>query len=240
MSTQEYLKNLNVPTHKVETKMGEQKIYEIDEPDALDKGTKNLIFDDFYPVALTAFNQNRSESFQEDVWQHLFSVQKLYLVFNEDVSYRQDTNSVARGIAFRAISEFQFKGKKIAYIEGTAVDPNYQGYGFYQAFTKLMGNSYNYVTSRTQNPVVLTALSKVFKKVNPFVSKPDKELQEIGAELARKLEMENYDKDTMIDVGFYGGPLSGLPPNIDNQVSRAMYSHIDRENGDCVIVVCSN
>jgi hypothetical protein len=220
------------------TKLGERKGYLIIEPQELPLNIKQLIFDDFYPVALSAFNQNKSLQFERDVWKHLFEVDGLILVFHDGVEYATDRHCVEKGIAFRTFTMFDSPLGECMYIEGTAVDPNYQSYGFYQALTRATTNGSKFVCSRTQNPVVITALNSVFGNVAPITASPDEDYRAVARTLAKKLKMKTYDEMTMTATGVYGKSLNGLPPKIDNEIKNRMYAQINPDEGDAVVAVC--
>jgi len=223
----------------LDTKKGKKEAYLVKDPaKTFNHQELEKIFKDFYPVAMSAFGTNDSGEWRGDVWFHMFSCDCLILAYNWRTKYA-DKEMVSKGIAFRSISYAKIKGKKVMYIEGTAVDPNYQGYGFYQAFTRATLNGFDYVASRTQNPVVVTALSKVFRDVYPITKAPTKEQQEIGAVLADKLGMQKkYDKRRMFARSLYSGQMNGNLPKIDNEIKRRMYHLLDVENGDCILALC--
>lgn len=200
-----------------------------------DEKIKGDVFSNFYPIAQAAFNQADSDFFREDVYNHLFHVGHLMLMF--------DAKNGGNPIAFRTYSLFDFsseikdKGRTI-YIEGTAVDPRYQGFGIYQQATRALIKGFDFLTSRTQNPVVVTALSKIFSKIYPFTGNPGESVKSIGNLIAQYLKMNNYDRDSMTGRGIYRGVLTGVMPKIDNAIKDSVFEKIDPERGDCIIVVC--
>jgi len=223
----------------LETKVGKFESLQIDNPSKLPVNIKQLVINEFYPVALTAFSQNKSEQFQTDVAKHLFDVDILMLAFNDNAGYQKGKN-VERGIAFRTYTSFEVNGKKILYVEGTAVDPAFQSKGFYQAFSKaiISSGNYDYVTSRTQNPVVITAMTKVFGQVAPINKKPNKEEKQICEILARRLNMNGeYNPQTLLCKGIYGRMLTGVKPCINNAISKKMNRILEIEKGDCLLAI---
>lgn len=221
------------------TKVGKIVSLQINNPSKLPEDIKMLIINDFYPVALSAFSQNKSERFQEDVIKHLFEVDILMLAFNDNAGYQRGKN-VERGIAFRTYTSFEVDGSKILYVEGTAVDPAFQGKGFYQEFSNAItrNGEYDYVTSRTQNPVVITAMTKVFGKVSPVTKKPNKTEKEICEVLARRLGMNGeYNSETLVCRKIYGKMLNGVKPCISNSISRKMNRMLEIEKGDCLLAI---
>lgn len=232
MMTKEQVKDF-ATIETIQTKVGERFVYHFQAPRELPKCAKDLIFDDFYPVALSAFNQNKSETFEKDVYDHLFNVDGLILIFHDEVQYGNSA-SIEKGIAFRTYS---WLGGDTMYVEGTAVDPNYQGMGFYQGFTKIsICPECKYVVSRTQNPVVLTALERVFGNVSPITRIPDEKDLEIANKLADKLNM-TIDENC-VGRETYGRALNGMLPKISNDIQFRLYQKINPMKGDCVIAVC--
>lgn len=219
----------------LETKKGPMLGYYIDNPKELNHETKQAIFDDFYPVAVSAFAQNKSEAFQEDVYDHLFNVGGLILAFSSAGKYR-GKRTIQKGIAFRTFSVIG----QIAYIEGTAVEPGFWGRGLYQSFTEAMIKRLDvkYFASRTQNPVVLTALHRVFGNLYPISDKPDQEVLDVAKTVACFLKMKNYDEQEMKATGTYGGRLSMNPQDANNNIEKTLNQLICPDNGDCVIAVC--
>jgi len=218
------------------TKKGKMKAYLIKAPsDNLPKRAKKVIFDEFYPVALSAFNQEKSEKFEKSVSKRLFNVDCLVLLFDKANSGDRDE----KGIAFRGYSIPKIvDNKKIAYIEATAVDANYQGLGIYQAFTKDLVGKFDYVVSRTQNPVVITALAKIFSTVYPVTADPTKEAKNIGQAVAEHLHMTNYDYDSMVGRSTYSDIITKVLPQIENEIKEKVFHLINPERGDCLIAVC--
>ena len=223
---------------ELKTKQGIRLGYFIKNPEMLPISTKQAIFDDFYPTAISAFGQNKSLKFQKDVWDHLFNVFGLILLFNDGVKYVND-QSVERGIAFRSFSEYDSPFGQIIYTKATAVDPLMQGCGIYQAFTNIVKEGYKYAVSRTQNPVVVTALVRLFSNVAPITHEPTDEEKQVGAIVASSLSMgAKFNPNTLVGKGVYGEAITGTLPHIDNEIKRKLYKMIDPNNGDCVLCVC--
>ena len=231
MRTKDFVKMFAIE-QTLQTKLGKRKAFVIHNPNELPKNVKDLIFNDFYSVALSAFNQNKSEAFEKDVYKHLFNVDGLVLIFHDDVEYSNGV-SIEKGTAFRT---FSMIGKDTMYVEGTAVDPNYQGQGFYQAFTKATINGCKFVVSRTQNPVVITALNKLFGNVAMITRRADKQDKQVAWQLSQKLGMEKLDKG-FVGRGTYGKMLNGMLPKIKGKIRDKLYSYIDPMEGDCFIAV---
>jgi GNAT superfamily N-acetyltransferase len=237
MNTKEKVKWYADEVLVLRTKVGYKEAYRLSYPMNLPISVRQAIFDDFYPVAVTAFGQNKSEAFQKDVEHHLFGVDNLVLVFNDGIQYKGE--GVERGIAFRTYSVIQTPYGKALYVEGTAVDPAFQGLGLYQALMKATSFGYAYVTSRTQNPVVLTALYKIYERLAPVMDVPTVKERKVALAVAKFLKMKEFDEKTLVGRKTYGGRLNDRLPNISNDVRNRLYKLINPDDGDCVIAVCS-
>jgi len=208
--------------------------YIINDPMKLSNVLKAGIFNEFYAVALSAFGQKDSEGFQSDVYKHLFNVETLILVFAD--------NCGGKGMGFRTYSIFNplLNGKtiNILYLEGAAVKADYHSQGLYQSFTSNLYGEADYVAARTQNPVVVNALIKIFGLAYPITKKPSSEVKEIAHFISTHLKMKNYDYNSMVGKGTYGGILTGSLPRVKNKAGRKLFSLIDPIVGDSMIIIC--
>ncbi len=216
---------------KLVTSRGNFEAFLLKKPgENLSAEVKTKIFNEFYLVALSAFGKKKSPQFNLDVSNHLFNVGFLVLVF--------DFENGGKGVAFRTFTFLDHKQSKILYIEGTAIKAEYQGSGIYQSLTKELAVGMDFVVSRTQNPVVITALSKLYKEVYPVTAEPDETIKNIGFCVAEYLKMSEYERDLMIGRKTYGGILNGTLPDTGNGMRKAVTNLIDPYNGDCLIAVC--
>lgn len=216
---------------RVTFKKGTLKAYAIKDPKTdLSETVKEDIFSEFYPVALSAFSQIHTPGFSKDVYRHIFNVEHLILVF--------DCEQDSLGVAFMTHSFMKHAQSKILYIEGVAISEQYQGLGINQNLVKQLIDGADYVAGRTQNPVFLTALSKMFNTVYPVTTKPDQRIISVGRHIADYLGMENYDQEMLVGRGTYGGALNGTFPNSQNAIQKAVYRLIDPSVGDSIIAVC--
>lgn len=216
---------------KLATSRGNFEAFLLKKPgENLSMKVKTAIFNEFYPVALSAFGKTESPQFNLDVSNHLFNVGFLILVF--------DFENEGAGVAFRTFTFLDYKQLKILYIEGTAIKAEYQGRGIYQNLTKELATGMDFVVSRTQNPVVITALSKLFREVYPVTAKPNETIKNIGFYVSEHLNMSEYERDFMIGRKTYGGILTGTLPDTGNGMKKAVFKLINPEDGDCLIVVC--
>ena len=163
-----------------------------------------------------------------------FKVDNLVLLFDSSNGYIP--------IAFRAFSTFSInnapKKTRILYVEGTAVDPKYQGHGIYQEITRRLIPDFDFIVSRTQSPVVATALSRIFSEVYPLTSEPTNNIKLIAKFIADYLEMPSYDYDKMTGRRTYQGILTEKMPKIENEMKKIVIKKIKPEEGDCLILVC--
>lgn len=191
---------------------------------------KMRVFDEFYSVALSAFNQADSDSFRMDVYNHLFNVGFLVLMF--------DCENGGAGVVFRTYTLLNHNQSRILYVEGTAIMSGYQGLGIYQSLTKELVRDVDFVVSRTQNPVVVTALSRLFEAVYPVTARPDDKIRSIAKCVSEHLKMSNYECDCMIGRKTYGGILTGTLPSTGNGIDKVVLECINPADGDCLILVC--
>ena len=190
---------------------------------------KNHIFAIFLPVALSAFMWQDTASVRNDVFNHLFSGDVLVLVAEQD----------GRGVAFRSCTFLEHAGYKIMYTAGTAVSKEYQGCGIYQSLTLLFSSTVDFVVSRTQNPVVVTALARLFGHVFPVTTVPNELIRGVAIQVAQYLEMSHFDESNLVGPGFYGKLLAGTVFHSRScEIERSMRNIICAERGDCILAVC--
>lgn len=201
------------------------------DPQKITAKEKIEIFNDFFPVALSAFQWNDSISVQNDVFNHLFSGDVLVLVTDQDHD--------GCGVAFRSCTFLEYEKYKIMYTAGTAVLSSYQGCGIYQSLTRLFSAKVDYVVSRTQNPVVVTALARLFGDVYPITISPNRFISDIAARVAQFLQMSAFDKKNLVGYGFYGKLLAGTVFHSRScEIEQSLRKIICVENGDCILAVC--
>lgn len=192
--------------------------------------TKKEIFDVFYPVALSAFNRDDTDYFREDVYSHLFSGYFLTLVF--------DRSKRNLGVAFMSSNFIKYNDLKIFYVEGTAVASEYHNLGIYRSIIKEMSQSADLVACRTQNPAAFIGLSRIFTTIYPVNKNPDQEIKEIASNIARYLDMKDYDYHQMKGYGTYGQSLTGSVLTPSNSEEINFLKNIDCAAGDCLILIC--
>jgi len=235
------VKPYNMPI-SLNTKRGVFNGSYITNPGLMPMSVKRAVFDDFYPVAVYAFEQNKNEEFEKDVWEHLFNVDGLMLAWNELASYGKGTQE--RGSAFYTYTEIDTPYGLVLYIKAMAVDFSMQGNGISRAFVdaNVAYQNYAYATARTQNPIVVNVMANVFGDVAPITRKPRLVEQEVGRIIAKPLKMgRKFSHTTLVGKGVYPGQLNGtLPePKTDGakKVLRNLRRLIDPTKGDCVICV---
>lgn len=208
------------------TKAGDLCGYLIQNPLSLAEEIKEKIFLTFYPVARRAFEQEDSDLFKKDVRKHLFEVDGLIVVFDE----------IGNGLAFRTFSAI---GANAVYLEGVAIDPNRQKIGLYRPLIQSVARNFAITATRTQSPVVITALKNVFGSVAPITRDADCEEREVAATLAKRLGMtDRFNSETLVGKSVYGCSLYKTPPQGDQQITNILYELINIWEGDCIIAVC--
>ncbi len=100
-----------------------------------------------------------------------------------------------------------------------------------------MGNV-DFVVSRTQNPVVITALSRLFKNVYPITVVPDAHIKNIAKYVSCYLKMSNYEYNNMIGRKTYHGILTNTLPKTNNDIEKKVLELINPVDGDSLILVC--
>ncbi len=217
---------------KVRAKNDGLAFFSLENPkERLRKSTKKKIFDNFYQVALSAFNREDTDFFRDDVYEHLFSGYFLTLVF--------DSRKNNLGVAFMSSNFMEYDGLKVFYIEGTAVASEYHNLGIYQGIVREMSPSVDFVACRTQNPAAFAGLSKNFKAVYLVNANPNKKVKDIAGKIAQYLNMEDYEYSRMKGCKTYGQSLVGNALEISNDAEKQFLEKINREAGDCLILVCS-
>ncbi len=217
---------------KIDAKNKRLTFFLLENPkERLTEGIKKEIFDNFYQVALSAFAREDTAFFREDVYDHLFSGYFLTLVF--------DPEKENLGVAFMSSNFIEYNGLKIFYIEGTAVAAEYHNLGIYQGIVREMSQTVDLVACRTQNPAAFVGLSKIFKVVYPISANPSNEIKDIAKKIAQYLNMDNHEHSLMKGHKTYGQNLTGSVLKTNTDTERKFLEKINREAGDCLILICS-
>lgn len=190
----------------------------------LDEQAREVLIQECIPVARKAFgNDGVTES---DIRLHVMGVSTAIFVKNAD----------DRVIAFSTTVLKADRTPPIIYLEGTAVLPEYQKYGFYGALVamrilsgqeRLAGQQDLLICTRTQSPIVFRFMSRKLG-LYPRVEEPiPDDLARIAEEFALVIRNEHSDflsKD-------------GLVFNRDTFVMRKAYGIVDaqgEEHGFCM------
>lgn len=210
--------------------------YHVRSPADFPESVQSMLFEMLYPIALEAFRQNPSDMFYRDVHQHLFSYDNLIVVMNK-----------GNPVAFRVWQVLSCK-EKIMYLAGMCVKSTHQGIGIGEGLLRYIlelslreggGFGSKYVAMRTQNPV----MKKCFDGAMGGVSYPNgteipEDVKDVGFLVARHLNDEKYDRETLVSSCAYSGSLYGTPPAVvseDSYVRTFQLVNVDR--GDAVMCV---
>ncbi|NCC19168.1 MAG: N-acetyltransferase [Bacteroidia bacterium] len=211
-------------------------------PSELTKEEKDTLFRAVYLVAINAFVQNPSVEMEQDIYDHLFNEDKLYIVLNGYVGWgfgvpREIEN--IKVISFLSTRDIQTSVGKMLYLSGICVDFAYQGKGIGQGLMKhSMQGEYTLYSLRTQNPVMQESFDRALGKHSfPNSVETPNEVLNIGQELADMLKTKEYLKDQMLCKNQYGGSLYGIQPDSETDHYSNKYRQINRYKGDSLLCV---
>jgi hypothetical protein len=205
-----------------------EKIKLIKNPDKTTAGSeRQTLVDRLAHIARTGFGTNIT---QEDVENHVMQVDKLYLIMED---------SVIAGFSSYGIMEHN--NRKILYLHGIVVMPEFQKHGIFQRLNRLAlsEENYDFLAMRTQNPVVYAATEHLVKKLFPNRKKAPEDVKKIAVHLALDhLKMQAFDEETFVGRHTYGTCLYSDVPK--HQRSSELFDSIlklDYKAGDSVILV---
>lgn len=172
------------------------------------------------PVVALALCKEDSPELREDVRQHLESAEF-------GVSVWHDTKLVGFML-------FTLPLKNVLYIAGTMIDPVFQGAGIKAFVTRLTMTVFpqiELISGRTQSPIVWSSVAKISRQMLPHPTHQDPELEALRLQVAKNLGMSS-----VVERGFYGGPLYGQKPvHHDPTVQSWWDSFINFERGDATL-----
>jgi len=206
------------------------------EPKKLSEEEKQVLFSEVYFVGLSAFIQNPSKAMEEDIYNHLFNEDRLYLVLNKSLKWGMEDVNGARVIAFLSTRDI---GKNL-YISGICVDPAYQGMGIGQELMNhaIKQKDYEFTSLRTQNPVMKEAFDRAIGgQSHPNGNKPPEEILDEADKLAKTLRTKNYQRDKMTCQFVYGSCLYGIEPTSKTAYYEKKFREIDKQQGDSILCV---
>lgn len=226
--------------------------YHIDNPGFLSDEDKKRVFEELYPVAVSAFSRERSEEMEKDVWEHVFSVDGLLVV--TDIIDGKETV-----VAFRMwqFIEYSVTEGDILYLAGMCVHKDYQGKGIGRAlldyvlwqdlrrqFTSVDQicplPPCRYVVLRTQNPV----MKRAFDKATGVVSYPcevggeiPESIRKVAQKVANFLGDTGFDSATLTSPALYGHSLYGHNPSVDDPRYKRLFNDMNLNRGDAMVCV---
>ncbi len=203
----------------------DNKIVSINNVDfALPKG----LLHQFADIARNAFGKSKKQS---DMENHVKG-DTLHLLFHD-----------GELAGFASYIKYEYHGKAILYLNGIAINKNYQKNGlFYGSLSTALGEvNPDYLTMRTQSIVVYRATQNLVSCVYPNTNAPEAEAIEIGKYVASKLGMNSYLADQFVERGTYGKSLYGHVPTVDNLELLHLFNSklgMDNGRGDSIVIVC--
>jgi ribosomal protein S18 acetylase RimI-like enzyme len=207
-------------------------------PAELSEEEKQTLFEYTYFVALNAFIQNPSLAMEEDIYNHLFHEESLYVVFNRMTGWGA-TDDV-RVVAFLSTRDIETSKGLMLYISGICVDPSFQGYGLGKALMDESFKKYDYhvASLRTQNPVMKESFDRSIGGCShPNGCVPPKDVRDVAKELADVLQMVNFSENTLFDKKTYGTCLYGIEPTSKSDYYNDKFNEISKQAGDSMLCV---
>lgn len=215
-----------------------------DEPDKQlkkpDSGLSALVDEQF--GSLEAFTQEVADltnkgfgigTTVEDVKNHVFSVDRLYLGFDE-----------GKLVTFASFDHHRFAGKNILYLSGIIVDPECQKKGIFTTINSRELGAFepDYLVMRTQNPVVYGATRRhLVESLCPGCSRPPDDALLIASAIALTYgfpvpELEDY-LGHLVMRGAYGTSFYDEIPYDPDGSPLFDSLKLDYQAGDAVVLV---
>lgn len=191
-------------------------------------------------ISRSGFGTNMT---RDDVINHVFEKPNLlYLI--------RDGNKM---IGFSSFREFYFgPGKETLYLDGTVVTPDCQGRGIFRRVSdaQIARGTYDYVTMRTQNPIVygatcgLGGIAGVFPNKDMIEGRASPVMalgegaRDVALQVAERLGMHKFNPDTFVERGTYGVALNNPIPY--HKTASKLFDNVlnlNYHNGDSVLIV---
>ncbi|MBT5021528.1 GNAT family N-acetyltransferase [Candidatus Woesearchaeota archaeon] len=196
----------------------------------LEKVTDKSIYDNeedintFKKIACSAFE---SDMTYEDVKNHTIGSENLYLF-----------RSGEQIIGFGTTKKLKFGSENILYLDGVAVEKEYQKSGAFKLYLEHAQQNERYVVGRTQNPVIMgSCKNHITGNFYPSQDNTPFVIQNIAEFIAKDtLKMKEFNKQKMIGEKTYGKSLYKEIPNYKKNKDR-IHEQINFSNGDCYIFV---
>lgn len=210
-------------------------------PAQIGESEKDFIFRSLFPVGLEAFVQNPSEAMEKDVADHIFTAEHL-LVMRSDGTFSFGKLGVGdpRPVAFRMWKTYSTPIGKAVYLAGMCVLPAWQGTGIGKVMTQYVIDQErpDWVFTITQNPVAKQSLDSALGNTSyPLFTQASGGLRNNAQLLADVHGVKNYNPETMVIEGHYGGALYGKMPVSRDWRYEALFQKLDRANGDAYLIV---
>lgn len=190
------------------------------------------IFDQLYALTRLGFVQEDSPVLWKDTENHIFGSEFLFVVSNND-----------QVISYAVLDFWKQETQSVLYLSGIMVHPQYQGTNVSSNTLRNALGQFNpdFIAARTQNPVMYESLARICKAVYPnhLGHSIPPEVKLIGEFTAKcKLRMKDYDPDSMVGKGIYGGCMYGKEPSSrDPLIEKWFKEMVSLKRGDAMIVV---
>ena len=201
-------------------------------PRDLSESEQQHLISELYPVAKSAFQQEDSSGFYQDVTTHVMQ--------NSDLLVLTDGSRV---IAFRLWNILSIPGKTIVYLAGMCVHQDYQGRGIGKAMLHYVVNhipTWDYMALRTQNPVMVLCLKGVTTHGTLFqygdTSIPE-DVQIVVKIIAQTIGDDHVIPSELVSRRIYGSSLYGAAYKISEKSAGTSFADLDQDAGDAAYCV---
>ena len=191
---------------------------------------RETLLNDLTDIARDGFG---SEITKEDVENHVMNVDILSLMNNG--------NHI---IGFSSFDNIRFNGMNILYLHGAVVKRNFQKNGIFSRFCKTVMSldNYDFLSMRTQNPVIYATAEKLTNTIYPNIDEAiPHEIKDIAKYIAKDyLKMDDFCENNLVGRKTYGSSLYQDIPRCENDCINEFFDdmlNLDYSLGDSVIVI---
>ena len=190
-----------------------------------------------YPVAKSAFGQEDSHGFYQDVRDHILNTDNLLIV--------GDTACIP--IAFRMWKFINHSDYTVLYLAGMCVDSEWQGKGLGRAmlqfvinYTETVNVFWTHAALRTQNPVMQKCFDGISKKSAMYKfgdAVIPVEIQEVAKIVAISIGDTKLEPEKLVSRKVYGSSLYGEKTRIVEKSQGTNFANLDQEVGDAAYCI---
>lgn len=202
-------------------------------PQTLLSDDKRTLVDTLYEVAQSAFAQEPSKGFYQDVFDHITkSVDLVVMVCGDAV------------VAFLISDIIMHDTGNIVYLAGICIKVSHQSQGLGKTMVSYVAQYYDnftwrYMVLRTQNPVMQRCL-RGYATSGTFYTYGDaipEEIQSVACCVAGHISDQKLDAPLLLSRGVYGGTLYGPAYRLGEKISGTVFSGLNVNAGDAVYCV---